>query len=920
MARIKLSRQPAAGRRLLMMLRALPAMFWPGRLSAGAAVAVCAAFLLPALPAGSAAAENTFSFSATPGTLPKTVTPVHYAIELTPDLDKLTFTGSELVDIEVTEPTTRLVLNAVDLTIDEASVDGEAASAIASHVDFQTVTLDFPHLIAAGRHQLRAIFAGRINSFARGLYYVDYPEADVQDARERTFAGRKRMISTHLEPADARRIFPGWDEPAFKASFALTINEPQAFLAVSNMPISSEEPAGEGRKRVAFRPTPRMSSYLFVLAAGDLERVSVDVDGVTIGVVATRGKGEHGRYALKSAGDLLRYFNDYFGAAYPLPKLDLIAVPGGFGGAMENWGGITFFESRLLFDPEKSADDARRGIFNIIAHEMAHQWFGDLVTMAWWDNLWLNEGFASWMQAKAAEVLHPDWQTWLNGGGAKQAAMSEDARSTTHPIQQPVANESEALAAFDSITYLKGQAIIRMLENYVGENTFRAGIRAYMMQHAYGNTTTADLWGALQAASGKPVTAVAAGFTEQGGIPLVAAQANCAGDSQRVTLRQERFTIHDPTPKAQRWQVPVARGAVDGEAGETLLLDGSAEFAAGRCGDAVKLNFGDVGYYRVQYDTVLRAALTRSIDRLVPADRANLLADTWALVESGRAAPAAFLDLIDRMNGDDNRAVVGEIIRALHRIDHLEWRRLERAAFQAYARAALRPLFDRMGWDAAPSESADRILLRNRLIGALGAFGDAAILAEAKRRFAKFAADPSSLPTTLRETVTGLAGDYADRATYDRLLVLARAATNTDERVRYYMAVAGARDQALAEETLAMTLTDELPTTIVGRTISAVAYEGEHRDLAWNFVKENFGVLAAKQGPSFRDNFPAGLLTVFTDAAHAQELADFAPAHATSGGRTVAARAYERIMTDADFSAQQLPAIDAWVKERMSRP
>jgi aminopeptidase N len=866
--------------------------------------------LLLALAAGHATAEPVFSFGATPGKLPKTVVPIHYALDLTPDLDKLTFSGSEVVDIEVMEPTPRLVLNAVDLTIEAAAIESEAAAEVAFDAVAQTVTLAFPHPIAAGPHQLRISFEGRINRFGRGLFMVDYPTAE----------GRKRMISSHLEPADARRIFPGWDEPAFKASIALTVTVPRAFLAVSNMPVAREEPAGETNKRVAFQPTPRMSSYLFVLSAGDLERATADAGGVTIGVVAARGKSQHGRYALEEAGDLLRYFNDYFGIAYPLPKLDLIAVPGGFGGAMENWGGITFFESRLLFDPTTSASDARRGIFSIIAHEMAHQWFGDLVTMAWWDNIWLNEGFASWMQAKAAEALHPDWQTWLNGSGFKQAAMSEDARRTTHPIQQPIANESEAMAAFDSITYAKGQAIIRMVENYLGEDPFRAGIRAYMMKHAYRNTTTADLWGALQAASGKPVAAVAAGYTEQGGIPLVIAQASCAGGTQRVTLRQERFTVHDPAPQLQGWQVPVARGSAGGTADETVLLDGAAEIAAGRCGDAVKLNPGDVGYYRVQYDAALLAALTRSIDRLPPADRANLLGDTWALVEAGRTAPAAFFDLVERLIGDDNRAVTDQIIRALARIDHLQWGRPERTAFQAYGRAVLRPVFDRIGWDAAPSEPSDQALLRARLIGVLGSSGDEAIIAEAKRRFAGFVKDPTSLPTALRGTVTGLVGRYADRAIYDTLLGLARKTNNTDERVRYYSAAASARDPAFAEETLAIALTDELPTSLVGTLISQVASQGEQRDLAWNFVKANFAALAAKQGPSFQNNFPAGLMTNFTDAAHAQELENFAPAHSTSGGRIVAARSYERIMTDADFSAQQLPAVNEWVKRRTARP
>ena len=521
-----------------------------------------ALILLLALGAGRAVAEPVFSFASTPGKLPKTVVPIHYALDLAPDLDKLTFAGSEVVDIEVTEPTERLVLNAVDMTIEAATIEGEAVPEIALDAAAQTVTLAFPRPIAAGRHKLHMSFTGRINRFGRGLFMVDYPTAE----------GRKRMISSHLEPADARRIFPSWDEPAFKASIALTVTVPQAFLAVSNMPVAHEEPGRDGRKRVAFQPTPRMSSYLFVLAAGDLERTTADAGGVTIGVVAARGKSQHGRYALDTAVDLLRYFNDYFGIAYPLPKLDLIAVPGGFGGAMENWGGITFFESRLLFDPTTSASDARRGIFSIIAHEMAHQWFGDLVTMAWWDNIWLNEGFASWMQAKAADALHPDWQSWLNGNGFKQAAMSEDARRTTHPIQQPIANETEAMAAFDSITYAKGQALIRMVENYLGEDAFRAGIRAYMKQHAYANTTTADLWGALEAASGKPVTAVAAAYTEQAGIPLVVAEATCTGDTQRIAMRQERFTVHDPAPRPQRWQVPIARSGTGG----TFGRDGAA--------------------------------------------------------------------------------------------------------------------------------------------------------------------------------------------------------------------------------------------------------------------------------------------------------------------------------------------------------
>src|SRR5262245_48983927 len=352
---------------------ALPTCF--GRTSAG-----LAAWLAVALFSLKAAAEPIYSFDTTPGKLPKAVVPIHYAIELEPDLESLTLAGLEVADIEVREPTARLMLNAVNMSVAAASVDDQTQSAaIVLDAAAETVTLTFPQPLAAGRHKLRISFSAQINKFGRGLFYVDYP----------TGQGTKRMLSSHLEPADARRIFPCWDEPAFKASFALTVTVPRAFLAVSNMPAVQEEPVTPSLKRVTFAATPKMSSYLFVLTAGELERLTAQAEGVTIGVVTTLGKRAQGRFALDSAVNLLRYFNDYFGVKYPLPKLDLIAVPGGFTGAMENWGGITFFESRLLFDPATSSPDSRRSIFSILAHEIAHQWFGNLVTMAWWNDLWL---------------------------------------------------------------------------------------------------------------------------------------------------------------------------------------------------------------------------------------------------------------------------------------------------------------------------------------------------------------------------------------------------------------------------------------------------------------------------------------------------------------------------------------------------
>src|SRR5262249_42392207 len=460
-----------------------------------------------------------------------------------------------------------------------------------------------------------------INKNGRGIYSIDYQVDD----------SRKQMIASHSEPADARRIFPGWDEPAFKATFALTITVPQGFLAVSNTPIAREEPLRGDRKRVTFERTPRMSSYLFLLAAGELERLTGEANGIAIGVVTTQGKSAGGRYALDQTAALLSYFNDYFGVKYPLAKLDLIALPGYANSAMEHWGAITFFENGILYNPDKSPTDAQRRILLLLAHEIAHQWLGNLVTMAWWNDLWLNEGFATWMEYKAVEKLRPDLQPWLNANADKQAAMERDARRTVRALRQPVADENAANGAFGPITHSKGQALVRMAESFMGEDVFRDAMRRYMTEHAYGNVTADDLWRALDAASGKPVGSVPSAYAEQVGVPLVTADARCVDGEQRIALRQERFSLREAQP--QRWPVPILLGPQQGQ-GMTVLLDGTAEIDAGRCGDAIKLNLGDVGYYRVRYDAAMQEALARRFSLMAPADRINLLNDAWALVEA----------------------------------------------------------------------------------------------------------------------------------------------------------------------------------------------------------------------------------------------------------------------------------------------
>jgi aminopeptidase N len=415
------------------------------------------------------------------------------------------------------------------------------------------------------------------------------------------------------------------------------------------------------------------------------------------------------------------------------------------------------------------------------------------------------------------------------------------------------------------------------------------------------------------------VTGIAASFTEQDGVPLILAETACNGGTQRLSLRQDRFVV---APKAaaalppRSWKVPVAFGPPGAKSPDVVLLQGSADIAAGACGEPVKVNLGDIGYYRVEYGPASGAALARSLAQLAPEDRVNFLADGWAMVQAGRAEPPSWFVLVETLSADDRRPVWEQVISVMGALNRLSRDRAERPALQNYARAKLRPVFDRLGWDGSGSDDDDTTLLRASLIRTLGELGDEEILGEAKRRFAGFLQEPKSLPNALRDSVTHLVGLTADRATYDTLLRLARKTTAANERLRYFYAAASARNADLARATLKLSLTDEVPGTAVTGLINSVASSGEQPDLAWAFVRENFDVLLVRQGPPFRDQFVANLMTNFSDEGHAAELTAFAPAQVTSGGRVMTARALETIAIAANLKARALPAVDAWIRAR----
>ena len=444
--------------------------------------------------------------------LPDTVVPTHYDLALIPDATALTFRGKVAITLDVRATTPDVVLNAVGLTLEHATVDGSPDAVVTLEKKTGRAALHFSTPIAKGQHVLTIAYSGKIGHSTLGFFAMDYSSPN----------GPRRTLATNFEPAYARALLPCWDEPARKATFTVSIDAPKDQMAISNMPVAEVTPLAGNVQHVRFAETPKMSTYLLFVGVGDFERIHKSVDGVDVGVVVKRGDTPKAAYALEQAVGLLHYYNDYFGVRFPLPKLDLIAAPGEIdGGSMENWGAIFYSQHHVLFDSARSTESDRRVVFLVVAHEMAHQWFGDLVTMSWWDNLWLNEGFARWMQTFSADDLHPEWETGLLASSIFERGKEADADPATHPVVQEVLTADQAEQAFDDITYDKGAAIITMMNAYVGRDHFRAGVRRYMQAHAFGNTVDSDLWTLMQQEAGKPILAIEHDFTLQTGVPLV---------------------------------------------------------------------------------------------------------------------------------------------------------------------------------------------------------------------------------------------------------------------------------------------------------------------------------------------------------------------------------------------------------------
>ncbi|NRR32027.1 M1 family metallopeptidase [Oxalobacteraceae bacterium] len=868
---------------------------------------------LSALPVGASAAARPGAALAQgqiTTQLPRNAVPSHYAVSLTPDAAAATFSASVTIALDLRQRSSSITLNAADLAFSRAAISAgpgqpaRPASRIAVDEDRQTVTLHFAAPLAAGNYQLKLDYSGKIGSQASGLFSLDYDNAQ----------GRQRALYTQFENSDARRMIPSWDEPGYKATFALEVTLPGQQMAVSNMPISSSTDLADGRKRVRFATTPRMSTYLLFFAAGDFERATVSESGVELGVITQRGALPQARFALDASAAILREFNDYFGVPYPLPKLDNIAAPGRsqFFDAMENWGAIFSFEQALLLDPRISTQSDKEAVFLTAAHEMAHQWFGDLVTMAWWDDLWLNEGFASWMESRTTARLHPEWNSTLAAVDVRERAMERDAMATTHPVVQHVATVEQASQAFDSITYAKGEAVIRMLENHVGENAWREGVRAYMRQHAYGSTVSDDLWRLVEKAAKQPITAIAHDFTLRAGVPLISiSEAVCRNGSTRLKLVQGEYAKDQPGKKPGSWRVPVVAQTVGGTPVRTVVAGGRASLTVPGCG-AVLLNAGQAGYYRTLYQPTLFKALAADFGKLAAIDQLGVMADSWSLGLAGMQDASSFLTLAQATPLSADSQVWGRTAATFSAINRqYQGDEARRQRFTAFAIARLTPVMAQTGWIAKEGEAQPLANLREELISTLSALGDPAVIAEARRRYALRASDPAALPAALRRVILAVVARHADSAGWDELRAEAKAEKSALIRRELYDLLASVDDAALARRALELSISEEPGATNSAAMLNAVALR--HPDLAFDFALAHLEQVNAMVDASSRSRYFPGLGGGSADPAMRDKLRAYAKAHLPAGADGDVKTAIASIGYRIQVRQQRLPQIDAWL-------
>jgi alanyl aminopeptidase len=779
--------------------------------------------------------------------LPATAEPAGYTVELAIDPGKETFRGAIDIDIRLKEKTDLLWLNGTDLKIERASASAGrepiGVRTIPGSEDF--VGFAFDRAISPGTLKLHVAYTGNLEEIStQGLF--------------RQKEGEDWYAFSQFESTDARRAFPCFDEPSYKVPWQLTLRIPKRSSAVSNTPVEFESAGADGVRVVRFKKTEPLPSYLVALAVGPFEYVDagrVGMKKTPIRIVTPRGKGAQARYAAETTGPLLEKLEAYFGMPFPYAKLDQLAIPQTVTfGAMENAGLITWSERILIAPPAEETIQFRRLQASINAHEMAHQWFGDLVTLAWWDDTWLNESFATWMAGRTIVDWKPEWQEDVARIVSRSDVMAEDTLVSARKIHQEVASNDDIVNAFDNITYQKGAAVLMMFEAWVTPEKFQAGVRRYLAAHRNANATERDFLDALESASRPGVAAAFSTFLDQPGVPLLDVSLDCGSGSAKLALAQKRLLrLGSRAPAPQIWRVPVCARAVEGvKTGRSCALltepAGSVPAPAGACPEAVLANDGERGYYRALYKGDLLGRLLAVADKeLTLPERVGLIRDVDALSEAGALPMADALALVPRFSGDSSRHIVQATIRIADDIhEHLVAEDLR----PNYARFVSRIYGERasaLGWTPMPGDSDETRLLRDALVPFVAREGEEAQLqAEAKRLALRWLDDRSAIAADMAGAVLEIAARNGDRALFDRFRDALKTAKDRRDRQRLFDALGAFRDPALVKEALALFLTGDFDPREADAILFSASQKEASRQIAWDFVKTNFDAIVGK--------------------------------------------------------------------------
>lgn len=766
------------------------------------------------------------------------VIPINYELMFEPLFHNFTFNGEEIITLNLSKPTNSIKIDAAELSIKESHIiqGGKIISSESSlNEKNEKLTIKLAKKIK-GKAKLSIKFTGTLNDRLLGFYKSQY-----KDKKGKT----KYLATTQFEAADARRAFPCWDEPAVKATFDVSLLVDKHLDAISNMPVISKKKTGT-KILHKFGRTPIMSTYLLYLGVGEFEYLHGKLRNIKIRIVTTKGNKNKGKLSLDFTKKFLGEYEKYFGIKYPLPKLDMIAIPDFAAGAMENWGAITFREAILLYDPKTSSTRTKQYIAEVISHEIAHQWFGNLVTMKWWNDLWLNESFATFMATKIVNKFYPEWDLWDQFlGDAMLNAMSLDALKNSHPINVDVKHPAQIREIFDAISYDKGGNVLRMLENYVGIENFRKGLKYYLTQHKYSNAEGQDLWKSIGRVAHKPVDAMMKTWIDQVGYPVVDVKRN----NSKVSLTQRRFLSDGSTSSKNRWSIPIH--IEEGNHESSILMKSQKSVVSLKNIDSnFIVNSGRYGFYRVQYDDNSLANLSLLIDEKIlnHVDRWSLQNDLFSQCVSGTKQIQEYLDFTTSYHDEDNYITLQNLAQNLYHLYKLTRKEKFSDEIRTYTAQFLGTIFDRLGWDSQKNEKHTDALLRSFVITALGKLGDKEILNEAKKRFNKFLKNKNSLAADLQEPVFVLVAWQGNEKTYNKLLSLYKKSTLQEQKIRFLMAMCNFKQKNLLLKTLALSLTPEVRSQNIRVPIMGISANIYGSDILWPWLKNNWKKLVRRFG------------------------------------------------------------------------